>query len=67
MVYGETLLDARRRLEESLRLQRIARAAPPVATFDGRLQAWRDAKGECEELVTIWSGGEGLTSFGRQR
>lgn len=54
--------------EERERVQRIEQAAPPVRSFDGRLQAWRDARGDDDrELVTVWSGGEGLTSVGERR
>jgi hypothetical protein len=39
--------------EEGARLQRIAAAAPPASSFDGRLQRWRD---EREQLETVWDG-----------
>lgn len=66
---GETLLDARSRLDEDASLlQRIAQSAPPVRSFDGRLQAWRDAKGDDDrEYEVVWNGGEGLTSMGERR
>jgi hypothetical protein len=54
--------------EEAARVQRIEQAAPPASTFDGRLQAWRDAKGDDDrEYETVWNGGEGLTSMGARR
>lgn len=51
---GEALLDARRRLEQE-----------QLAAEQRRLKAWR-ALGE-PELETVWSGGEGLTSYMTKR
>jgi hypothetical protein len=53
---------ARLEQDEAERLGRIAAAAPPASSFEGRVQQWRD---EQEELETVWHGGEGLTSFPR--
>jgi hypothetical protein len=53
--------------EERARLRRIAAAAPPTHTIDGALQRWRDARADDEDLETIWSGGEGLTTMGARR
>jgi hypothetical protein len=38
------------------RLRRIAAAAPPVSSFEGRVQRWRDE--HAEEFETVWSGDE---------
>lgn len=49
---------ARLQREEDERCRRIEASAPPVSSFDGRLQQWRDDKTEYE---TVWNGGEGLS------
>jgi hypothetical protein len=48
--------------EEVDRLRRIADAAPPAASFEGRVQQWRDTR-EDEEFETVWNGGGGLSSY----
>jgi hypothetical protein len=52
--------------EERARLRRIEASSPPVSSFDGRVQQWRDSKADDEpEYETVWHGGEGLTSYRR--
>ena len=41
--------------EEAERLSRIAAAAPPLASFEGRVQHWRDTKDD-EEFEVVWNG-----------
>ena len=50
--------------DETDRLRRIETAPPPVESFEGRVQRWRDEKDE--EYETVWNGGAGLTSVGRE-
>jgi len=47
--------DAAKR-EEADRLQRIEAASPPVQSFDGRLQQWRDTRDDEPELEVSWNG-----------
>lgn len=44
-------------------MRRIEASAPPVQSFDGRLQAWRDNKRDEPEFETVWNGGEGLSGY----
>lgn len=58
-------LLARLEAEEAARLTRIQTSAPPVSSFDGRVQQWRDEHSD-HEYETVWHGGPGLTSVGRE-
>jgi hypothetical protein len=57
---------ARLERDELERMRRIETSAPPTASFDGRVQEWRDNKRDDEpEYETVWHGGEGLSSYRR--
>jgi NMD protein affecting ribosome stability and mRNA decay len=53
-------LEHRRQTDEAERLARIAAAAPPVSSFEGRVQQWRDTKDD--ELEVVWNGAKGARS-----
>lgn len=42
--------------DEAERLRRIAAAAPPASSFEGRVQAWRDERQADPELEVAWDG-----------
>jgi hypothetical protein len=58
---SQRALDRLRReqVEEDERLRRIESALPPAATFDGRLQRWRDALADDADLEVVWDGARG--------
>jgi hypothetical protein len=48
--------------EELERLAKIAAAAPPVSSFEGRVQQWRDTKDD-DEFEVVWSGKASLSTL----
>lgn len=53
-------------LEEGDRLRRISESSPPASTFEGQLQRRIRDHEEDEQFETVWNGGAGLTSVGRE-
>jgi hypothetical protein len=44
-------------------MRRIEASSPPSASFEGRVQQWRDERREDPEFETVWNGGEGLSGY----